>query len=220
MGQHVPSGEKPAQEFALTIRVTGFNSKDTTRIKKSVNAALDQIGVDIDIEVEPMLTAEQYGNEARAGDGKLGLGFHLLDKDLTPDVRLGWIVQEETAHLVLEACGVPHDGLAAFFQELFATYHQARAFIVTGRIPKERLTYTEPTPVATLYDLGKHLGATTAGNRKNGQILERWKNDPQADPRQVSLVETVEQRLRTPPEPEDIADLFAEIRDDFRDLDR
>jgi hypothetical protein len=125
--------------------------------------------------------------------------------------RFGFIIYEEVAHYVLGLHDVPHEGIAQFFQEFYATWFQVTEFLRTGRIPASRVTVT---PVRDddklIYDLGKHAGAALAGSARNQQELERWLNRKPPDDENAELVRFAQRRLRAPLSPEDVAAAYNE----------
>jgi hypothetical protein len=100
------------------------------------------------------------------------------------DDRVGWILLEELAHVVLGREGVPHEGVAVFYQELFATWFQFASLVGKGRLDLSRIRTWPITDqeahhsVRLPYHLGKHLGAALAGSVANQQHLDRWLTAP------------------------------------------
>lgn len=205
----------------MAVNVQGFRRHDAETIRRWCEQALDHLGIEANIEVTPLRNAPP-GAEGQGGENGLGLASHILPsaigKDPLQRLRLGFIIYEEVAHIVLGEAEVPHEGLGAFFQELYGGWAQYSAFVATGRISGRDMTSTPLGHYPSMYELGKHVGAEMGGSPASRAHLEEWFNDPASQQEAVELVDIVRDRLTPPLEPEDVADLYDEIQPWFGGL--
>lgn len=114
------------------------------------------------------------GREASGGRDGVWLHRSLISG---PDLRLGFIVYEEVAHIALESAGVPHGGYDSeetFWHELFAGWMQYTALVASGRVPKSEMRTKPIQDGSPYYSLGKHVGAALAGSEPNRRHIEEW----------------------------------------------
>lgn len=136
----------------MAVEITGISGSNAARVRRWCEDAFAALGCDADLQVE----VSGWGRPrvvASAGDGGVWLHRGLLDD---ADLRLGFIVYEEVAHVVLARAGVPNDNrdtTESFWQELFATYVQLEAL-------SKRTDHFDTWPVppeSPLGNLGKQI---------------------------------------------------------------
>lgn len=153
----------------MAIEITGISGSNADRVRRWCDAAFAALGHDPDLLVEVSGWGQAHV-VASAGDGGVWLHRRLLDG---ADLRLGFIVYEEVAHVVLARAGVPNDNrdtTEAFWQELFATYVQLEAL---SKRTDQFDTWPVP-PESPLGNLGKQIGAAHAGSAANRGHIENW----------------------------------------------
>jgi hypothetical protein len=178
------------------INISGTDAGREQRIRHWVDAAMDRLewSGDFDVKVEDPAGVPD-DQEAWGGEGGVTLRPRLLYED---DIRLGYILAEEVAHVRLGKLGVLHGASfgSCLCQEMFATWFQYRMMVGGGFIdPLKMITNPVrriPMSLELGRNLGTHLGAALAGSPLNQKEIREWLADPEVDDRLKGMAQILE----------------------------